>query len=191
MDSAAAFIQDQSPDLTWVYLEYTDEMGHRYGDSKQFYDAVEIMDAQIGRLWKAIQYRQANFNEDWEIFITTDHGRNQETGRDHGGQSDRERNTWIVTNAQNLNAHFKQQPGIVDIMPTIASFLGVKIPREQLMEIDGVSFTGQLSAESMQATIDDDKIRLSWKAIDKKEAQKSGSPRPIATTQAARMIIGL
>ncbi|HNP21812.1 MAG TPA: alkaline phosphatase family protein [Panacibacter sp.] len=172
VDSAAAFIQDQSPDLTWVYLEYTDEMGHRYGDSKQFYDAVEIMDAQIGRLWKAIQYRQANFNEDWEIFITTDHGRNQETGRDHGGQSDRERNTWIVTNAQNLNAHFKQQPGIVDIMPTIASFLGVKIPREQLMEIDGVSFTGQLSAESMQATIDDDKIRLSWKAIDKKGSAK-------------------
>ena len=76
-------------------------------------------------------------------------------------------------------------------MPTIASFLGVKIPREQLMEIDGVSFTGQLSAESMQATIDDDKIRLSWKAIDKKGSAKSGSPRPIATTQAARMIIGL
>lgn len=168
VDSAAAYIQSQSPDLTWVYLEYTDEMGHRYGDSKQFYNAVEIMDAQIGRLWKAIQYRQAHFNEDWEIFITTDHGRNQETGRDHGGQSDRERSTWIVTNAQDLNTHFIQEPGIVDIMPTIASFLDLKIPREQLMEIDGVSLTGPLSVVSMQAAIADDQIRLSWKGMDKK-----------------------
>ena len=78
---------------------------------------------KIGRLWKAIQYRQANFNEDWGNIYHNRPRRNQETGRDHGGQSDRERNTWIVTNAQNLNAHFKQQPGIVDIMPTIACFL--------------------------------------------------------------------
>ena len=61
MDSAAAFIQDQSPDLYLGLSGYTDEMGHRYGDSKQFYDAVEIMDAQIGRLWKAIQYRASKF----------------------------------------------------------------------------------------------------------------------------------
>lgn len=168
VDSASAYIQRESPDLTWVYLEYTDEMGHRHGDSKEFYDAVEIMDAQMARLWKAIQYRQKNFNEQWEIFITTDHGRNKETGRDHGGQSERERNTWIVTNAQNLNAYFKQQPGIVDIMPTIASFLDIKIPREQLMEIDGISLTGSLSVVSLQSAITGDKIHLRWKAMDKK-----------------------
>ena len=168
VDSAAVYIQTTSPDLSWVYLEYTDDMGHRYGDSKQFYNAVEMMDNQVSRIWKAVQYREENFNEEWEIFITTDHGRGKETGKNHGGQSDRERTTWIVTNAKKLNEHFKQQPGIIDIMPTIAAFLDIKIPHDQLTEIDGVSLTGKLSASSLNATFENEKIHLQWKAMDAK-----------------------
>ena len=74
-DTAAAVIRRMAPDLSWVYLEYTDDMGHRYGDSKQLYDAVMIMDKQLQRIWQAIQYREKNFNEEWVIYITTDHGR--------------------------------------------------------------------------------------------------------------------
>jgi predicted AlkP superfamily pyrophosphatase or phosphodiesterase len=64
VDEAASFIQGNGPDLSWVYLEYTDDMGHRYGDSEQFHKAIEMMDAQMGRLWKSIQFREKNFNED-------------------------------------------------------------------------------------------------------------------------------
>src|SRR5205085_10743628 len=107
VNKATEVIKQSAPDLSWVYLEYTDDMGHTFGDSPQFFDAIAAMDNQMSRLWNAIQYRKKNFNEDWLIIITTDHGRDSATGKNHGGQSDRERSGWIVTNAKNLNDHFK------------------------------------------------------------------------------------
>ncbi|MCW3120330.1 MAG: type phosphodiesterase/nucleotide pyrophosphatase [Chitinophagaceae bacterium] len=173
VNAAASYIRKETPDLSWVYLEYTDDMGHRYGDSEKFYDAVKMMDDQIRRLWEAIQFRQRNFEEDWVIYITTDHGRGAETGKNHGGQSDRERSTWIVTSAKNVNPWFlKNPPGIVDIMPSIASWLDVKIPTEQLKELDGISLTGKVSVAGLNATYADKKLTITWKAIDKKAQAK-------------------
>jgi hypothetical protein len=166
-DTAAAYIKNVAPDLTWIYLEYTDEMGHRHGDSKQLDDAVVKMDNQLQRIWNAIQYRQKNFNEDWVIYITTDHGR-EANGYHHGGQSQRERTTWIATNAKGLNERFtKQQPAIVDIMPTIARFLNVSIPKNKLREIDGIPLTGKLSGTDATAKLVNGKIEIKWTAISK------------------------
>jgi hypothetical protein len=170
---AAEYIHNESPDLSWVYLEYTDDMGHRYGDSKQFYDAVEIMDKQVGRIWQALQYRMKNFDEDWQIYITTDHGRDAASGKGHGGQSDRERATWIVTNAKGLNNYFRSgQSAVVDIMPSIASFLGISIPHEQQIEIDGIPLTGKLSVTAAQARYENGNIVINWKAAEKKGKAK-------------------
>lgn len=175
VNNAASYIKTDSPDLSWVYLEYTDDMGHMFGDSEPFYKAVELMDKQIEKLWEAIQYRQQKFNEDWQLFITTDHGRDAETGKNHGGQSDRERTTWIVTNAKKLNEYFKKgPPSIVDIMPTIALFLNISIPREQLMELDGIPLTGKISATEPKANYGNKKIRVQWKTEEKKKKQKYG-----------------
>ena len=96
-DAASTGLKTNAPDLSWVYLEYTDDMGHMYGDSKPFYDAVGMMDKQVGRIWNAIQYRRKNFNEDWLIIITTDHGRDEKTGKGHGGQTPRQRINGLVT----------------------------------------------------------------------------------------------
>ena len=166
-NKAAEVIKQNAPDLSWVYLEYTDEMGHRYGNSKQLTGAISKMDDQVRRIWEAIQYREKNFNEEWVIYITTDHGRDS-TGYNHGGQTERERNTWIFTNAKNLNQHFlKEQPAIVDIMPSIASFLNIKIPREKLIEIDGISLTGTLSATDAKAHLANNEIEVKWNVINK------------------------
>jgi len=168
VNKAADVIKNNSPDLSWVYLEYTDDMGHTYGDSKEFYSAVEKMDNQMGRLWEAIKYRQQQFNEDWLFIITTDHGRDSATGRKHGGQSDRERRGWIVSNARNLNEHYREGPiSIVDILPSIARFLEIPIPRNQLMEIDGIPFIGKISAVDPAIKMDKEKLKVSWKAIQK------------------------
>jgi len=165
VDHAAAYIRKEAPDLSWVYLEYTDDMGHMYGDGEEYYRAIRLMDAQMGRLWEAIQYRKQQFKEDWVIYITTDHGRDAATGKNHGGQSDRERTTWIVTNAKDLNSYFSTgNPGVVDIMPTLARWLDVKIPTDQLREIDGVSLTGPLSATHPAAVREGNKLRITWKA---------------------------
>ncbi len=171
-DTTAANIKRVAPDLTWVYLEYTDEMGHRHGNSKQMNHAVIKIDKQIGKIWQAIQYREKNFNEEWQIWITPDHGR-EENGYGHGGQSQRERTTWIVTNAKGLNDRFKkQQPGIVDIMPSIASFLKVSIPKDKLMEVDGVSLIGKLSATDAKASIKNSSLEIKWNVINKEGKAK-------------------
>ena len=171
-DSAASCIRTKAPDLTWVYLEYTDEMGHRHGNSPQHDTAVMLMDRQIQRIWQAIQYRQNHFKEDWVIYITTDHGR-QENGYHHGGQSQRERTTWIVTNAKGLNERFtKQQPAIVDIMPSLAAFLQIPLPREKKMEIDGIPLIGKIEATEADARMENEKLQVRWKAVTKSGTAK-------------------
>ncbi len=171
-DSTAAYIKREAPDLSWVYLEYTDEMGHRHGNGKQLDDALVKTDKQIQRIWNAIQYREKNFNEEWQIWITTDHGR-ENNGYHHGGQTQRERTIWIITNAKGLNERFKkQQPAIVDIMPSIASFLKVDIPRDKFMEVDGISLTGKISATDAAADLKDGIIEVKWKATKKEGKAK-------------------
>nr|WP_310590106.1 alkaline phosphatase family protein [Dyadobacter chenwenxiniae] len=167
VNEAASYIQQNGPDLSWVYLEFTDDMGHRYGDSEQFTKAIQIMDDQMGRLWKAVSIREKDFNEDWLVVITTDHGRDAKTGKGHGGQSDRERGTWIVTNAKDLNQTFKETPGIVDIMPTIGKHLDIDFPKEQAFEVDGTAFTGKISIAKPIVTRASKKLNVSWKALDK------------------------
>ncbi len=166
---AAEVIQTHAPDLSWVYLENTDDMGHMHGDSPEFYKAVELADKRVGYIWKAIQYRQQHFNEDWLIIVTTDHGRDAATGKGHGGQSDRERESWIFTNAKNLNPEFQApQLSAADIMPSIARFMQISIPKDPAFEVDGIPFTGALSFINPHFQYSNESLDISWKALAKK-----------------------
>lgn len=167
---AAEYIKTQAPDLSWVYLEFTDDMGHAHGDSPEFYDAIKNADKRIGYLWEAIRYRQQHFKEDWLIVITTDHGRDAKTGKGHGGQSDRERSSWIFTNAKNLNAEFREpQASVVDIMPSLAKFMGISLPKENAWEIDGIPFTGKLSFIAPSFTYSGSTVKIKWTPVGKNE----------------------
>jgi predicted AlkP superfamily pyrophosphatase or phosphodiesterase len=137
---AARYILQEGPVLSWVYLEYTDDIGHMYGDGPEMTEAVKSADAQVGRVWEAVKERMKRTGEEWMVVVTTDHGRSPIDGRDHGGQSERERTTWIVTNISDLNSHFNDNPAIVDIMPSILQFIGIPIPEDTRRYIDGVSF---------------------------------------------------
>ena len=173
VEEAALSIRNNAPDLSWVYLEYTDDMGHMYGDSPQYTRAVELMDQQVGKLWKAIQYREQHFNEEWLIFITSDHGRDEKTGRNHGGQSARQRSTWMVTNAKKLNAYAQYYyPGIVDIMPSIANFMHIDIPTDRKREIDGITLIGPVSVAQPVANYIQGNLDLSWKTLDNSDKVK-------------------
>jgi predicted AlkP superfamily pyrophosphatase or phosphodiesterase len=137
---AARYIGENAPDLSWIYLEYTDSVGHRFGDGPEQAAAVRRVDAQVGAIWASINARQENFDEDWLLIVTTDHGRDAATGKDHGQQSDRERTTWIVTNSKRLNRHFHDLPGVVDILPSIATHLHLSMPEEIRQQLEGRSF---------------------------------------------------
>ena len=60
----------EAPDLSWVYLWYTDNAGHIYGNSDKFDEFVLKADHQVGRIWEAVKYREANFDEEWMIVVT-------------------------------------------------------------------------------------------------------------------------
>lgn len=134
---AATFIRQYGPDLTWVYLQYTDNVGHDHGDSPEQVEAVKEADRQVGEIWQAVQSRR---DEDWMFLVTTDHGRDGNSGKNHGGQTERERTIWISTNAKKLNNGFRNQPAIVDILPSILDYLAVDIPVEVAEKLDGRSF---------------------------------------------------
>ncbi|WP_158826884.1 alkaline phosphatase family protein [Mucilaginibacter lacusdianchii] len=167
-DEASRVISQNAPDLSWVYLEFTDDMGHMYGDSEQFHNAVQAADRRVGQLWEAIKQRKEKYKEDWLIVITTDHGRDPKTGRGHGGQSDRERASWIVNNAKPINNYAKQtqQVSVVDIVPTICRFLNIKLSADQQRELDGVPLIGKVSLAQPVASTANHKINLTWMPVD-------------------------
>ena len=170
---AARVINEKAPDLSWVYLEYTDDIGHRFGDGPEFSKALSMLDTQIGRIWDAINYRQKKFNEDWLIVITTDHGRDEKNGRGHGGQSDRQRSTWMVSNHKDMNVYAQYfDLAIVDIMPTMARYLNVELPRSVDREIDGIPFIGPVSIAGLKVNYFQEHLDISWKALNKNEKVK-------------------
>ena len=114
-------------------------MGHRYGKSPELDTAISMLDKQIQRLTEAVTYREKSFNEEWLVIITTDHGRDAQTGKNHGGQSDAERNTWLVINHRPNHHAFENRTAVVDIFPTIATFLNIKLPKTVADSLEGVS----------------------------------------------------
>ena len=162
---AGRYLREVAPDLSWVYLEFTDDMGHAHGDSPQLYEAVRKADAQVGRIWEAIQYRQQTTSEKWMIVVTTDHGRSPQDGKGHGGQTERERTTWIVTNDRPLNDRFRQTPAVVDIAPSLLRHLKVEVPAAVREEMDGVPFVGTVSISNAKAAARDGQLELSWDVI--------------------------
>ncbi len=171
-EEAARYITTEGPDVSWVYLQYTDDMGHRYGDSPKFHDAIKKADANIGKIWAAIKNRQQKYSEDWLIVITTDHGRDAATGKHHGGQSDRERDTWIVTNSAAINERFKSA-AVVDILPSILNHLGVSIPPNIQGEVDGVPFIGKIDLADLKAERNGDTVYLQWKNFNARDTTKA------------------
>ncbi len=104
--------------------------------------------------------------------MTTDHGRRPGDGRHHGGQTDRERSTWIVTNTSNTNTYFKEYtPGIVDVFPTIADFMNIGIPIEVKRELDGISFLKPTDILDLKSKKEKRKLTLNWKPLSKGEAK--------------------
>lgn len=140
-DAAARHIAEQGPTLSWVYLQHTDDAGHAHGDREPFHEAVRRADAMVGRIWRAVRQREA-LGERWMVVVTTDHGRDAATGRGHGGQSARERTTWIVTNQRPLTPRFMAgESAIVDIAPSVLRHLRMAAPPAVAAGMEGVGFT--------------------------------------------------
>ena len=137
---AAKTLLGSAPDLSWVYLQHTDDIGHRDGDGPSMDLAVRWVDARVSKLWTAVQERGQQFaNEDWLVIVTTDHGRTSSDGKGHGGQSDRERTIWIASNSPRMVSPAERSAAIVDIYPTIAEHMRFDMPEEVAAQLEGQS----------------------------------------------------
>ncbi|GAA4789107.1 hypothetical protein GCM10023231_16750 [Olivibacter ginsenosidimutans] len=160
---AAESIKERGLDLSWVYLEYTDDMGHMYGDSPQYTTAIEKVDEEIGQILAAIEEREKKFNEEWLMIVTTDHGRAEKDGKGHGGQSFRQRSTWLLSNRPLNNTYSKLlYPASVDIVPTITAFMGIPVPESTLRELDGVPLIGEVAIAEPKAHRLKEHLDISW-----------------------------
>ena len=161
-EKAALCIKEKAPDLSWVYFWYTDDAFHIYGDGEYSDFYLNKTDKLIAKIWESVQYREKNFDEEWLVIVTTDHGR-EETGHGHGGQTERERTVWISTNLKAVNQHFHSPDlSLVDINPTICHYLGFQLPQEVKFEQDGISFLGKADISHLTASYFDRKITLKW-----------------------------
>ena len=141
---AAKTLLESAPDLSWVYLQHTDDIGHRDGDSPSMDFAVRWVDARVSELWGAVQARSQQFvGEDWLVIVTTDHGRTSSNGKGHGGQSDRERTIWIASNSPRMVSPAERSAAIVDIYPTIVEHMRFDMPEEVAAQLDGQSLLSQ------------------------------------------------
>lgn len=131
-DAALNALRTQNPDVVFVYFGSVDEFGHgaidsRAGfspDSTLYLNAISHVDSHVGELVRAVKARPGFAEEDWLILITTDHGGR---GNGHGGDSDEERNIWLIAKGKDLmkDQLMTQPTGQDAIVPMIYKHLGI------------------------------------------------------------------
>ena len=106
-DEALKTLCSQNPDAMFVYFGQVDEFGHGAVDSRAnfspdstlYVNAISHVDSHVGELIRAMRARAKFAEEDWLVLITTDHGGR---GNGHGGDSEAERNIWLVAHGSDL-----------------------------------------------------------------------------------------
>lgn len=131
-DEALKTLRTQNPDAMFVYFGQVDEFGHGAVDSRAsfspdstlYMNAISHVDSHVGELLRAMRARPKFTEEDWLVLITTDHGGK---GNGHGGDSDNERNIWLIAHGQNLpkDKLMSEPTPQTALVPMIYAHLGI------------------------------------------------------------------
>lgn len=105
-DSAVAQLQKPDIDLLFAYFDKVDMTGHSSGfdTANQLYiQAIQTVDSAVGKVLNSLYARPNYANENWLIFVVTDHG-----GKSlfHGGNTYDERHIWWIASGSAV-AHQK------------------------------------------------------------------------------------
>lgn len=94
------FAAGNAPELFFTVLDNPDDVGHAHGGvSDQYYAALRDADAQIGRIYAAIE--AAGLMENGLFIVVADHGHVPTGG--HGGQSAEESSAMLALVGHNVN----------------------------------------------------------------------------------------
>jgi predicted AlkP superfamily pyrophosphatase or phosphodiesterase len=104
-------MEEKKIEIAENYFGQVDEFGHGAIDSRASFSpdsalylhSIGLVDSHIGEVLRAMRARPQFAQEDWLVLITTDHGGR---GNSHGGDSDQERNIWLLAEGKHLD---KQQ----------------------------------------------------------------------------------
>ncbi|TWT31396.1 alkaline phosphatase family protein [Blastopirellula retiformator] len=132
---AIRLLEELKPKAIMLYLGQVDETGHAHGfhpSVPQYVAAIEQVDSLVGQVIDAIAKRT---DEEWLIVVTSDHGGE---GRGHGGGHDNPNilhSFLIVSGKGAKQGKFDKQVYIVDAVPTLLTYLRVKI--DDAWRLDG------------------------------------------------------
>lgn len=149
-DAAASYVAGQPPGLCFIYLEATDQAGHRFGwMSDRYLSAVVDCDLAVGRVLDAVE--RAGRMGSIAIALTSDHGGHDRT---HGTDAPEDMTVpWIlvgpgVTKGRRLAAPLS----IMDIAPSLLYLLGIEAPAEWLGQAVRQAFSGLAHAADSLAS---------------------------------------
>ncbi len=128
-DAVVDHLTAQTPDVVFVHLDSPDFQGHLHGFSPMvpaYLEAIETVDAQIGRMLDAVRARPTYAREDWLVVVTTDHGGIEQM---HGGQSAEERTIPFIVagGATQRGETISPGPGHTAVPPTVLRHLEIAI----------------------------------------------------------------
>lgn len=131
--AAARSLANTDLDAAFVYFGNTDSAGHGYGfhpKSPKYTNAIEAVDAHLGRVLEAVRGRKTFAHEDWLVIVCTDHGGK---GRGHGiGEKEPEIRTGflILHGPSVVKGAIKEKTFNVDVAATALAHLGVPVKNE-------------------------------------------------------------
>ncbi len=136
MKSAVDTLNQENPDLLFVYFGDVDLAGHKYGFHPSvvgYRREIEEVDHQIGSVLQALCGRKNYSDEDWLILCTTDHG-GRRAG--HGQNTPEDRTIFYLASGKSVQpGKISGTPQQVDIVPTILQHL--RIPSDLSWGLDG------------------------------------------------------
>lgn len=120
-DAAVAYLREESPDFTFLYLGETDDAGHRHGWMGKEY--LACIDNAISCVERVFQ----NLPEDTTLILTADHGGH---GRSHGEEVCEDMTIPVLFCGKSFVPGKIEGVSIMDIAPTAAKLLGTNPVKE-------------------------------------------------------------
>ena len=121
VDAAIPYLKENKPDFTFLYFGSPDAAGHNSGwMGEEYLHAVSGCFDEMKRIITAL-------GEDWLVIITADHGGH---GRGHGADIPEDMTIPIIAYHPSFKKRELDNANIIDIAPTVTSFLGVEPDNE-------------------------------------------------------------
>lgn len=120
--AAIDYIRTQQPDFAFVYLGWTDEVGHKHGwMSDQYIHAISRADAALGEIIASLQ--ETGRLEQTTILVQSDHGGH---GFTHTGEPEDMQIPWIIAGPRIKQGYtITGDVSIINTAPTLAKVVGV------------------------------------------------------------------